>query len=248
MKINYKELNSNGYILRGFLSTPDNGNFDNIVVMFHGFTGHKNENGYLFKQLTKLLVENNIATLRYDFMGSGDSDGDFSEFTFFTEVEDAVEIIKEAYALNNNKKIFVLGFSMGGGVATRVSLMMQDYIEKMVLLAPAGNIPQLIHARFLVREMNEDGNIDMGGYHMNIAMDKTLQNYDMYKDIETFTKPVLIMQGSQDQAVKPEFSRRYHDLYPDSRYILLEGSEHCFTKVEYRKEVKETVLKFLKGE
>lgn len=248
MKINYTELNSNGYILRGFLSTPDNGKFDNIVVMFHGFTGHKNENGYLFKQLTKVLVENNIATLRYDFRGSGDSDGEFTDYTFFTEVEDAEKIIKEAYQLNNNQKIFILGFSMGGAVSTRVSLIMQEYIEKMVLLAPAGNIPELIHNRFLVREVNEDGNIDMGGYYMNIAMDKAFDGYDMYKDIETFKKPVLIMQGSADQAVKPEYSRKYYDLYPNSRYILLEGSEHCFTKVEYRKEVKENVLKFLKGE
>lgn len=248
MKINYRELNSNGYTLRGFLSTPDNGKFDNIVVMFHGFTGHKNENGFLFKQLTKVLVEQNIATLRYDFMGSGDSDGDFSEFTFFTEVEDARLIIQEAYELNNHKPIYVLGFSMGGGVATRISIPMQEYIEKMVLLAPAGNIPQLIHARFQIRTLNEDNNIDMGGFYMNLAMDKTLQNYDMYKDVETFTKPVLIMQGSADQSVKPEFSKKYHDLYPDSRYILLEGSEHCFTKAEYRQEVRKNVVSFLKGE
>lgn len=247
MKIKYTELVSNGFTLRGFLSTPDNGKFDNIVVMFHGFTGHKNENGFLFKQLTKVLVENNIATLRYDFRGSGDSDGDFSEFTFFTEMEDALEIIKEAYALNNNKKIFVLGFSMGGGVATRVSIPMQDYIEKMVLLAPAGNIDLLMHARFVTHPIDEDGNIDMGGFKMNIEMDRTLQNYDMYKDVETFTKPVLIMQGTHDQAVKPEFSRKYHDLYPNSEYILLEGSEHCFTKVVYREAVRENVVRFLTG-
>lgn len=246
MKVNYKELNSNGYILRGFFSTPDNEKFDNVVVMFHGFTGHKNEHAYLFKQLTKTLVNENIATLRYDFRGSGDSDGEFTEYTFFTELEDAEKIIKEAYELNNYKPIYVLGFSMGGAVSTRISLKLQDYIKKMVLLAPAGNIPELIHNRFLVREMNEDGNIDMGGYFMNIAIDKAFDGYDMYKDIETFTKPVLIIQGTADQAVNPTYSRKYHDLYPDSRYILVEGSEHGFPKVEYRQIIKENVIKFLK--
>ena len=245
MKIQYKELNSNGYTLRGLFSTPDEG-FKTIAVLLHGFTGHMNENGFLFKQLTNTLTNIGIATLRYDFMGSGISDGDFSEFTFFTEVEDARNIIKEAYELNGNKKIILLGFSMGGAVATRISIEMKEYIEKMVLLAPAGMMPESIAKRFEVRTMDEDGNIDLGGFKMNVKVRDTFEGYDMYKDIETFDKPVLIVQGSSDQAVFPQYSRRYHDLYPDSRYHLIEGAEHCFTKVEYRKKVNELVKDFLK--
>ncbi len=245
MKIEYKELNSNGFTLRGLFSTPDN-EFKTITVLLHGFTGHMNENGFLFKQLTKTLTDINIATLRYDFMGSGISDGDFSDFTFFTEVEDARNIIKEAYKLNGNKKINLLGFSMGGAVATRISIEMKDYIEKLVLLAPAGMMPQSIKNRFAVRKMDEDGNIDLGGFKMNKKVDDTFEGYDMYKDIETFDKPVLIVQGSADQAVFPEYSKRYHDLYPDSRYHMIEGAEHCFTKVEYRVQLNNLVREFLK--
>ena len=76
MQIIQKSLKVKNYILRGLFSKPDD-SYDNIVVMFHGFTGHKNENGYLFKQLTETLVASNFATLRYDFMGSGESDGKF---------------------------------------------------------------------------------------------------------------------------------------------------------------------------
>lgn len=246
MKIEYRELNSNGYTLRGLFSTPDNG-FDTVTVLLHGFTGHMNENGFLFKQLTKTLTDQNIATLRYDFMGSGISDGDFSEFTFFTEVEDARCIIMDAYKLNNNKKINLLGFSMGGAVASRISIEMKDYIEKLVLLAPAGMMPQSIKNRFAVRTIDEDGNIDMGGFKMNKIIDDTFDGYDMYKDIETFDKPVLIVQGSSDQAVNPKYSKRYHELYPDSRYHMIEGAEHCFTKVEYRQQLNLLVKEFLKG-
>ena len=52
MQIIQKSLKVKNYILRGLFSKPDD-SYDNIVVMFHGFTGHKNENGYLFKQLTE---------------------------------------------------------------------------------------------------------------------------------------------------------------------------------------------------
>ena len=204
MIVEYKELNSNGYILRGLFSKPT-GNFKNIVVMLHGFTGHKNENGYLFKQLTKTLTDSGYATIRYDFMGSGESDGDFSEFTFFTEMEDARCIIKDAYKLNNNKRIILLGFSMGGAVASRISLELEEYLEKLILLSPAGNMPELIHNRFLMHEIDDNGNIDMGGYYMNIAIDKAFENYDMYKDIAKFKlhyieAPGKVLEGAYFKA------------------------------------------------
>ncbi len=244
MIIEYKELNSNGYILRGLFSKPDH-DFKNIIVMLHGFTGHKNENGYLFKQLTKTLTNNSFATLRFDFMGSGESDGDFTDFTFFTEMADAKLIIQEAYRLNGNKKVILLGFSMGGAVASRVSLELKDYLEKLILLSPAGNMPTLIHNRFLTHQIDENGNIDMGGYYMNKRIDDAFNGYDMYKDIETFDLPVLIVQGSSDQSVPVATSKKYDELYPHSKYVLIEGSEHCYTKVAYRKMLNETVLEFV---
>ncbi|MBS5853379.1 MAG: alpha/beta hydrolase [Bacilli bacterium] len=244
MKIEFCELISNGYTLRGLFSKPES-EFTDLVVMLHGFTGHKNENGYLFKQLTQTLTDNKIATLRYDFMGSGESDGNFEDFTFFTELEDARNIIKEAFILNNNRKIILLGFSMGGAVASRISLEMKDYITKLILLSPAGNIAKLIHSRFENHLIDENGNIDMGGYYMNIKMDKTLEGYDMYKDIETFELPVLIIQGKADQSVPPMYSKKYDELYPNSEYVLINGSEHCYTKVMYRKILNEKVMEFI---
>ena len=93
--------------------------------------------------------------------------------------------------------------------------------------------------------IDENGNIDMGGYYMNIKMDKTLEGYDMYKDIETFELPVLIIQGKADQSVPPMYSKKYDELYPNSEYVLINGSEHCYTKVMYRKILNEKVMEFI---
>ena len=96
MKIEYRELISDGHTLRGLFSTPD-GEFKDLLVMFHGFTGHMNENGLMFKQITKTLTNIDIATLRYDFRGSGISDGEFDDFTLFTEIEDARKIDPQVF-------------------------------------------------------------------------------------------------------------------------------------------------------
>lgn len=44
---------------------------------------------------------------------------------------------------------------MGGAVASRVSLEVQDLIEKLVLLSPAGNMPQIIDRYFASHEIDE---------------------------------------------------------------------------------------------
>ena len=46
--VKYQEINTPRGTLRGLLTIPT-GEIKNLVVMFHGYTGHKNENGYLFK-------------------------------------------------------------------------------------------------------------------------------------------------------------------------------------------------------
>lgn len=244
MIIEQKSLQVNTYTLRGLFSYPENG-FKNVVVMFHGFTGHKNEHGYLFKQLTEVLVNMGYATLRYDFMGNGESDGHFTDYTFFTEITDGIAIVNEAYQLNNQKPIILMGFSMGGAVASRVSLEVKELVERLILLSPAGNIPEIIDMKFKLKEVDEFGNIDMGGYYMNKAMQEAFVGFDMYAGIDTFEKPVLIFQGGADTSVPPEYSRKYHNLYPNSEYCLIEGSQHGYAKVEYRKQINQKIKEFL---
>ncbi len=244
MKIKYQELNVNGYTIRGLLSTPDQ-EFSQIAVFLHGYTGHKNENGFLFKQITEALVEHNIATLRFDYMGSGDSDGKFSEQTYDTIRADARTVIKEAVRLNNGKPIYLIGFSMGGANAARMSVEMPELIEKLVLMSPAGLMGKMLELRFATLEVIDDYYIDLGGYYLSKDFMYSFQGHDLYEGVEKFTKPVLILQGTKDQAVKPEMSKKYDDLYPNSKYVLIEGAEHCYTRVPYRKQVSEEIIKFL---
>lgn len=245
MTITYQELLVKGFILRGLLTKPD-GEFKNIVVMLHGYTGHKNENGYLFKKLSLELSELGYASLRFDFMGSGDSDGTYEDMTFLTELEDARHMIEKALEINKQKPIILLGFSMGGAVASRVSLEYQEHIEKLILMSPAGCMADHAKRTFTVNPVNSDGNVDLGGYYINQRFLESFNNIDMYQNIETFKKPVLIVHGSDDQAVPIEYGRKYHELYPNSQFYEINGAPHCYTKVPFRKQVNKIVEDFIK--
>ena len=55
---------------------------------------------------------------------------------------------------------------------------------------------------------------------MNIAIKNAFNNFDMYKGIEKFKKPVLIMQGSNDKSVFPEYSKKYAELYENCQNFV----------------------------
>ena len=139
MKVTYQELVVNGKTLRGLLSTPDNGEYKHLMPMFHGFTGHKNEHAYLFKQLTEQLVDLGYATIRFDFSGNGDSDGHFEDMNFNTLMAEASAIMDYAHQISG-KTLIPLGFSMGGCINSLISYEKQDIVERIVLISPAGNM------------------------------------------------------------------------------------------------------------
>lgn len=244
MKICYKELNVNGYIIRGLFSEPDNG-YTDIAVMLHGYTGHKNENGFLFKQITKTLVDNNIATLRFDYYGSGDSDGEFKDQTFTTVRNDAKAVIDEAVKLNNGKQIYLIGFSMGGACAARMSVERKDAIKKLVLMSPAGDMYEILNFVFTKNPVVDENFVDIGGYYVGKGFLESFKDLNMYEGLADFDKPVLITQGSADLSVYPEVSKKYTNYYKDVKYVLIDGASHCYTKVPYRKQVNEEIKNFL---
>lgn len=246
-EIIYQEIKTPKGTLRGLLTKPSTLSKD-MVVMFHGYTGHKNENGFLFKQIANKIVKTGFASLRFDFLGSGDSDGDFADITFTSECEEGMTIIDYAYKLNNNNPIILLGFSMGGAVAGYVSPKVSEKIKKLILLSPAGSMDQHAHNTFSINKVDENNNVDLGGYYLNRRFEESFRGINLYQDINKFDKPVLIIHGSKDASVPIEYGRKYHELYPNSKFYEIVDSPHCYTKVIYREELQAHIIRFLTEE
>lgn len=105
--------------LVGILHLPDDLKPDEKnpgIVMFHGFTGNKTEAHRLFVQVARKLCKSGFIVFRFDFRGSGDSDGEFEDMTLPSEVDDAEAaltfLIKQRGI--DRRKVGVIGLSMGG--------------------------------------------------------------------------------------------------------------------------------------
>lgn len=58
-----------------------------VVLIFHGFTGNKNED--MLIMLSEKLGQEGIASVRFDFNAHGESDGEFSGMTVANELQGA---------------------------------------------------------------------------------------------------------------------------------------------------------------
>jgi fermentation-respiration switch protein FrsA (DUF1100 family) len=84
-----------GQRIYGMLHLPDvaaknSGTKVPAVAMCHGFTGNRIEAHRLFVKAARYFAANGFAVLRFDFRGSGESEGDFEQVTVSDEIADAL--------------------------------------------------------------------------------------------------------------------------------------------------------------
>ena len=78
-------LKRDGLTLRGELLKPDVEKCP-ILIIFHGFMANiGKDDKSMFYQIAHECLNNGIATIRFDFDGHGDSDGEFCDMNVLSE-------------------------------------------------------------------------------------------------------------------------------------------------------------------
>jgi pimeloyl-ACP methyl ester carboxylesterase len=109
---------------------PANAN-GNVVMLLHG----KNFNGAYWGQTAQVLAENGYRVIIPDQIGFGKSSKPLHiQYTFQLLCQNTKAILDTL----GIKKIYLLGHSMGGMVATRFALMYPESVEKFILENPIG--------------------------------------------------------------------------------------------------------------
>ena len=95
-KLNF--MNSEGKRLAARLDMPVDEKPSSFAIFAHCFTCTKNLNAVV--NIDRALTLQGIAVLRFDFTGLGESEGDFSETNFTTNIADlvsAADFLRDAY-------------------------------------------------------------------------------------------------------------------------------------------------------
>ena len=107
-----------------------------LVILMHGLMLYK-EFGML-SLLAEQLEAIGIASIRFDFNGHGQSEGEFENMTILNEIEDAAKVFDFVKNMPEVKSVSLLGHSQGGIVASMLAGELGTSVVKdLVLLAPA---------------------------------------------------------------------------------------------------------------
>lgn len=241
------ELTYNGITLRGMFHHPE-GNSGKYpgVILFHGFTGNKMESHFLFVKLSRALEKVGIASVRFDFYGSGESDGSFQEMTPDTEIKDGKAILEYMKSIDiiDNRRIGICGLSMGGYIAGIIAGDCKNDVKALCLMAPAGNIKEIFEAN--MTEQNRAGKnlYDIGGFLLNASARDSAANIDHIKRTSMFDKKVCIIHGTNDQSVPYNIGLQYKNAMRQTEFYPIEGSNHTFNSIEWENKVIDIVTGF----
>lgn len=210
---------------------------ERAVILCHGFLSSKDSRTNL--RLTQLLVDQGIATLRFDWFGMGDSGGDFSRITVAAccdQLERAIDLMRD----RGYSKLGIVGSSFGGLLAILVGQHHPD-LRAIGLKCPVPDFPEALDHEFSragIEEWQRTNYIpDVTGGTAPIALDfafyESCRTFDAYAAARNIKAPVLIVHGEQDELVPFHQIRRLEEALPDDKeLVLLPEADHQFGRPE----------------
>lgn len=197
----------------------------------HCFTCNKNLRA--IGRISRELAQHGVATMRFDFTGLGDSEGDFSHTNFTTSVDDlrrAASFLADEYEAPE----ILIGHSLGGAVAL-AALSSLDSIRALVTVA-APATPSHIKAHIgddLDRiEAEGSAEVTLAGrpFIIRRQLIDDVDGVDLAESIRGVDRPLLIVHAPSDTIVPVDSAREIVDLAPDpTSFLSLDGADHLIS-------------------
>jgi len=241
-------LNSKKEKIFAILSLPKYTTNLPAVIICHGFAKNKSERKFV--ELARFLAEKGIASLRFDFAGQGDSEGDFSKISPRKQVGDlaaAFNFLVKQKRINGNR-LAVVGHSLGALIAV---LFQSEYqkANTLILLSPALQQQELVkqwYSRKQITLWQEQRYLDTSKGRVDFSYLQEAQSIDWQKALSRIAAPILIIHGQKDDDVPLKYSREIlKNLKPESRLEVIENADHHLESFMAKKKLLALSFKWL---
>ena len=224
--------NSNGQMLAGILEAPA-GTPRGFALFAPCFTCGKDV--LAASRICRRLSELNIAVLRFDFTGLGDSEGDFSETNFSSNVDDlkcAARFLRDEHQPAD----LLIGHSLGGAAVLAAAAEIPEARAIATIAAPAD--PEHVLKQFAcsLEAIEEHGQaeVQLSGRPFVIQKHFVDDVAGIQGDyIHKLGRPLLIYHSPVDQTVSiDEAADIYNRAMHPKSFISLDDADHLLTKRE----------------
>lgn len=232
-----------GKTLRGMMHLPASASrrLAPAVLFLHGFTGSRTASHWMFVRCARALAQAGIASLRFDFYGSGESDGEFREMTLRGEIADgraAVAFLREQPGIDPGR-VGLLGMSLGGTVAA--TLAPSVHSKAVVLWSAIAHTSRLCElVKKSARKVpGKAGALEYDGRELHPRLNEDLLKVDPIRHLAGYKGPTLIVHPEMDELVPVTHARHFFQAAgaETKELAIIPGADHVFTSVAWEHEV-----------
>jgi len=209
------------------------------IVFCHGFTGTRVESHQLFVHAARHLCERGFVILRFDFRGSGESEGLFQDMTISGEVEDLKTAISWILRRKGviKDKIGVNGLSLGG-VVTMLTAATDPRVKAVSLWSTPSELSGFKQVEpGLPHRLLEQGYVDLSsGHRIGKAFLMDLSKHRITEAVsEIAPRPLLIVHGTKDEVVTLWHAERLYEAAGEPKEkFFVEGADHTYKRWDWQ--------------
>ena len=232
-KIRLEFENSNGEMLAGLLELPERvDKISSFALFAHCFTCGKDIAAA--SRISRALAAKGIAVLRFDFTGLGNSDGDFANTNFSSNIEDLVQAAKALEAQYQAPQILI-GHSLGGAAVLGATAKL-DSIKAVVTIgapATAQHVAHLFKEKSAQIQAQGEATVALGVREFSIKK-QFLDDIDQYSSTEKIRdlRAALLVFHSPLDTIVPidEAGRIFQAARHPKSFISLDKADHLLSK------------------
>jgi uncharacterized OsmC-like protein/fermentation-respiration switch protein FrsA (DUF1100 family) len=223
---------ASGELLSARLSLPADGKVRACALFAHCFTCSKDLKAAV--NISRAMTQQGLAVLRFDFTGLGESEGDFAETTFTSNIEDLVAAAGFMEREFDAPSILI-GHSLGGAAVLQAAARLPSVRAVATIGAPFD--PAHVRNLFVdaLPEIEARGSADviLAGRRFTLGGDfvRDLETHNVEETLASLGRPLLIFHSPVDNTVGIENAAR---LYQSARhprsFISLDDADHLLLR------------------
>ncbi|HEX5411723.1 MAG TPA: alpha/beta hydrolase [Terriglobia bacterium] len=232
--------NARRKLLRGMIHRPTGGRGKCPgVVFFHGFTGDRMESHWIFIKCARALASHGIASLRFDFYGSGESEGSFNEATLQSEIADARSAVRFMHRQKgiDAGRLGLCGLSLGGCVAACVAPAAKA--KALVLWSAVAHPAIFQQLSDRLGKTSPSGDYEYDARLISARFVRDAAKVDPLRAIRRFRKPTRIIHPGKDDTVPLSHAADFLHASGASikQKVIIPGADHTFTSIAWESAV-----------
>ena len=229
-RINFR--GAQGDELSARLSLPPDGEVRACALFAHCFTCSKDLKPVV--NLSRALTQQRIAVLRFDFTGLGESEGDFADTSFSSNIEDlvaAAEFMRGRY----ETPALLIGHSLGGAAVLQAAAR----IPSTRAVATIGAPYDPVHVKNLFVDALDDieergsAEVSLAGRRFTLSREfvRDLEGRKVEETLRSLRRPLLLFHSPIDQIVGIENAALvYRAARHPKSFVSLDDADHLLLR------------------